>query len=60
MSIKAWVSVGLLALALWTGRVQDDLWLGSYRIGGAVLHPLALIYALSGTAMISTVRIPKP
>ncbi len=26
----------------------------------ALLHPLVLIYVLSGTAMISTVRIPKP
>jgi CDP-diacylglycerol--serine O-phosphatidyltransferase len=52
--------VGLLALALWSGHVQDDIWLGEYRIGSAILHPLALIYAASGAAMISTLRIPKP
>lgn len=52
--------VGLLAVALWTGRVQDDLWLGGYRIGSGLLHPLALVYAVSGSAMISTLRIPKP
>jgi CDP-diacylglycerol---serine O-phosphatidyltransferase len=52
--------VGLLALALWTGQVQHDLWFGSYRIGPAWLHPFALIYVLSGSAMISTIRIPKP
>jgi len=52
--------VALLALALATGRVEDDVWLGVYRVGPALLHPLALIYALSGSAMISTLRIPKP
>jgi CDP-diacylglycerol---serine O-phosphatidyltransferase len=52
--------VGLLALALWTGRVEQALWLGVDRIGPMALHPLALVYAASGSAMISTVRIPKP
>ena len=52
--------VGGLALALWMGRIQDDIWFGSYRIGPGLLHPLALIYGVSGSAMISTVRIAKP
>jgi CDP-diacylglycerol--serine O-phosphatidyltransferase len=52
--------VGLLALMLWNGHVQHDLWLGAVRIGPMLLHPLVLVYALSGSAMISTVRIPKP
>jgi CDP-diacylglycerol--serine O-phosphatidyltransferase len=54
------VIVGLLASALWMGRIETELWLGGLRIGGAVLHPLVLVYAASGTAMISTIRIPKP
>jgi CDP-diacylglycerol--serine O-phosphatidyltransferase len=55
------VIVGLLAIALLLGRIEDRLWFGAYRIGPAVLHPLALIYAASGSAMISaTLRIPKP
>ena len=55
------VIVGLLALALLLGRIDNDLWLGAVRLGPAVLHPLALIYGLSGSAMISaTLRIPKP
>jgi CDP-diacylglycerol--serine O-phosphatidyltransferase len=55
------VIVGLLAVALLLGRIDNDLWLGAVRIGPAVLHPLALIYGLSGSAMISaTLRIPKP
>ena len=51
----------LLAAAFGLGRINDHLWLGAYRLGPAVLHPLALIYVASGTAMISaTLRIPKP
>ena len=53
--------VALLAVAFWTGRTGDDLWLGAWRIGPATLHPTALVYAASGSAMISaTLRIPKP
>jgi CDP-diacylglycerol---serine O-phosphatidyltransferase len=53
--------VGLLAAALWSGRVDDQLWLGSWRVAGATFHPLVSVYAISGSAMISaTLRIPKP
>lgn len=55
------VIVALLGVALWLGHTNQDLWLGAYRIGPAWLHPLALVYAASGSAMISaTLRIPKP
>ena len=54
------VLVALLAWAAWQGRIGDALWGGSMAIGPAVLHPLALLFALSGTLMISkTLRIPK-
>jgi CDP-diacylglycerol--serine O-phosphatidyltransferase len=50
----------LLGLA-WAGRIGAALPLGSVSIGGAVLHPLVLVFALSGSLMISkTLRIPKP
>lgn len=52
--------VALLGVALWTGRVQNDIWFGSDRIGPFLLHPLVLLYVVSGSAMISTMRIPKP
>lgn len=51
--------VVLLAVLHFQGRLGPDLWLGSWTIGSVVLHPLALIYALSGSAMISTIRVPK-
>ena len=51
----------MLAVAFWLGCVDDRLWFGAYHVGPALLHPLALVYALSGSAMISaTLRIPKP
>lgn len=50
----------LLGAAVMLGRIDDRIWLGVHKIGPALLHPLALIYGLSGSAMISTVRIPKP
>ncbi len=55
------VLVAVLGLAFYTDRVDDSLWFGSMRFGAATLHPLALMYALSGSAMVSaTLRIPKP
>jgi CDP-diacylglycerol--serine O-phosphatidyltransferase len=54
------VIVAMLAVMLWNGHVQDDVWLGALRIGPMKLHPLSLVYVASGIAMISTVRIPKP
>jgi len=51
--------VAFLAVAFYLGRIDDTLWLGVRKIGFALMHPLTLIYAASGSAMISTVRIPK-
>jgi CDP-diacylglycerol--serine O-phosphatidyltransferase len=51
--------VALLAVAFYLGRIDDTLWLGVRKIAFALMHPLTLIYAASGSAMISTVRIPK-
>jgi CDP-diacylglycerol---serine O-phosphatidyltransferase len=54
------VIVGVLAIASWQGSVDNALWFGVTRIGPATLHPLTLIYAASGSAMISkTLRVPK-
>ncbi|HSU38264.1 MAG TPA: CDP-alcohol phosphatidyltransferase family protein [Polyangiaceae bacterium] len=53
------VIVGLLAFLDHHGLLGEHPWLGSLELAGLTLHPLALIYAVSGSAMISTVRIPK-
>ncbi len=55
------VLTGVLAAAAWHDRVGESLWWGAVSIGPWTLHPLALLFVLSGTLMISkTVRIPKP
>ena len=55
------VIVLLFGVAFYQGFIEDRLWFGAVRIAGATLHPLALIYAASGSAMISgTLRVPKP
>ena len=51
----------VLAFAAWQGRIGDAVWFGAWRLGPATLHPLVLMFALSGSLMISkTLRIPKP
>ncbi len=51
----------VLAVAAYGGHIGADLWLGQWRLGPWLLHPLVLLFALSGTLMISkTLRIPKP
>jgi CDP-diacylglycerol--serine O-phosphatidyltransferase len=50
----------LLAFAASSGAVGKDLWFGVVQLGGFDLHPLVLVFALSGSLMISRIRIPKP
>jgi len=51
---------GILALLAWYDRVGANLYGGVWVAGPWDLHPLALLFALSGTLMISkTLRIPK-
>lgn len=50
----------LMALAAWFGAVRQDLWFGEIKLAGFTLHPLVLLFALSGSLMISRLRIPKP
>ena len=51
--------VALMALLHFQGRLTPPLWLGSWNVAGLVLHPLTLVYFFSGSAMISTLRVPK-
>lgn len=50
----------LLAFAAWQGRLGNDIYGGVTTLGPWTLHPLALVFVLSGSLMISkTLRIPK-
>jgi CDP-diacylglycerol--serine O-phosphatidyltransferase len=54
------VLVFILALAAWLGRVNENLYGGVWELGPWDLHPLALLFVMSGTLMISkTIHIPK-
>lgn len=53
------VLVAMMALAAWQGALGEQLWGGAVRFGGFTLHPLVLLFALSGSLMISRIRIPK-
>jgi CDP-diacylglycerol--serine O-phosphatidyltransferase len=54
------VITAALALAAWQGHIGARLWGGAWQLGPWLLHPMALLFTLSGTLMISkTVRIPK-
>jgi CDP-diacylglycerol--serine O-phosphatidyltransferase len=49
----------VLAVAAWFGALREDLWFGQVTLAGFTLHPLVLMYAVSGSLMISRFRIPK-
>jgi CDP-diacylglycerol--serine O-phosphatidyltransferase len=54
------ILTGLLAWAAWEGQLGDRLWGGVTELGPWDLHPLSLVFVLSGSLMISkTLRIPK-
>jgi CDP-diacylglycerol--serine O-phosphatidyltransferase len=49
----------LLAAAAWQGAIGPNLWGGTWLLAGFRLHPLVLLFGLSGALMISRIRIPK-
>ena len=53
------VLVGMLALAAYLGAIGERLWLGEIELAGFRMHWLTLLYAVSGSLMISRIRIPK-
>ena len=53
------VLVGLLAWAAAAGAVGPDLWFGEFFLAGYRFHPLVLLFAVSGSLMISRIHIPK-
>jgi CDP-diacylglycerol--serine O-phosphatidyltransferase len=51
--------VMLLFVAAVQGAVGDALWFGQVGLAGFTLHPLVLLFAVSGSLMVSRIRIPK-
>lgn len=55
------ILVLVLGIAFVQNAIEGSLWWGVYTLGPWTLHPLALLFAASGSAMISSsLRIPKP
>jgi len=55
-------SLLLVLVMLWAafqGALGEFLWFGRVVLGGFTLHPLVLLFALSGSLMVSRIRIPK-
>lgn len=50
----------LMAIAAGSGALGDNLWFGAAELAGHTLHPFVLLFALSGSLMISRFPIPKP
>ena len=51
--------VMVMLLAIWQDAIGMHLWLGVLHIKGFQIHPLVLIFAISGSLMISRIKIPK-
>lgn len=50
----------VLGFAAWQERIGESIYGGAWTLGPWQLHPLVLLFAFSGTLMISkTLRIPK-
>lgn len=53
------VLVVLIAAAASQGALGDALWFGKVVFAGFTLHPLVLLFAVSGSLMVSRIRFPK-
>jgi len=55
-------SLLLVMVLFWAatqGAVREFLWFGHVKFAGFTLHPLVLIFAVSGSLMVSRIRFPK-
>jgi CDP-diacylglycerol---serine O-phosphatidyltransferase len=55
----SFVVVCVLGVATSLGAVGEHMWFAAVSLAGYVLHPLTLVFALSGSLMISRIRMPK-
>jgi CDP-diacylglycerol---serine O-phosphatidyltransferase len=54
------VLVMLLAVLYWFGLTGERFWWGHWELLDRGFHPLAILFFISGSLMISTIRVPKP
>lgn len=53
------VLVMVMFVAALQGALHESLWFGRVGLAGFTLHPLVLMFALSGSLMVSRIRFPK-
>ncbi|MDA8257556.1 MAG: CDP-diacylglycerol--serine O-phosphatidyltransferase [Betaproteobacteria bacterium] len=51
--------VMMLFVAATQGALRESLWFGELKLAGFTLHPLVLVFAVSGSLMVSRIRFPK-
>ena len=51
--------VVMMFVAAMQGAVGESLWFGQVKLAGFTLHPLVLLFALSGSLMVSRIHVPK-
>jgi len=54
------VLVLAMALLFWLDRTGSGFLGGSLKVMGRDFHPFSLLFAASGSLMISTIKVPKP
>jgi CDP-diacylglycerol--serine O-phosphatidyltransferase len=54
------VIVIVLAVLYQLGLTGNSFWLGEWDALGRAFHPFSIVYLVSGSLMISTIRVPKP
>jgi CDP-diacylglycerol--serine O-phosphatidyltransferase len=54
------VLVLVMAAVYWAGLTGPEFWPAHWVVAGKVFHPFSLLFAISGSLMISTIKIPKP
>ena len=55
-------SLLLVMMMCWAasqGALGESIWFGKVLFAGFTLHPLVLVFAVSGSLMVSRIRIPK-
>ena len=51
--------VMLMSWAATQGALRESLWFGQVVFAGFTLHPIVLLFAVSGSLMVSRIRFPK-
>jgi CDP-diacylglycerol--serine O-phosphatidyltransferase len=49
----------LMCMAATQGALRESLWFGQVVFAGFTLHPMVLLFAVSGSLMVSRIRFPK-